>query len=147
VRQALKAGAKPKQTRHWDWRWLGAIAAVILIVATAMLWYPFRPRSAPGQSDDAFLTEQALKELEQSESAYTNSIAKLSRLAESHLQRGDAGLSSAYKEKLAMLDSAIAELKSTVDRNRFNARLQAELAALYKQKQQTLQEIVREQKN
>ena len=147
VRHALSAEPNPKQTRHWEWRWLVAIAAVLVISATAALWYPFRQHPGPGQSDNAFLTEQTLNELEQAESAYTNSISKLAHLAEPHLQRADAGLRSAYKEKLAMLDSAIAELKSTVDQNRFNARLQAELAALYKQKQQTLQEIVREQKN
>ena len=147
VRHSLSAEPKPKQMRQWDWRLLVAIAAVLLISATATLWYPFRQHLGPGQSDDAFLTEQTLKELEQAESVYANSISKLAHLAESHLQRADAGLASAYKEKLAMLDSAIAELKSTVDQNRFNARLQAELAALYKQKQQTLQEIVREQKN
>ena len=151
VRQALRAEPKPKQPRHIeyirDWRLLVAIAAVLVISATAALWYPFRQHPGPAQSDEAFLTEQTLKELEQAESAYSNSIGKLARLAESHLQRADAGLASAYKEKLAMLDSAIAELKTTVDQNRFNARLQAELAALYKQKQQTLQEIVREQKN
>jgi hypothetical protein len=39
-------------------------------------------------------------------------------------------------------------MRSSVTQNRFNTRLQMELAALYKQKQETLQEIVRrEQKN
>ena len=148
VRQALNAEPKVKQPRHWNWRLLVAVAAMLVISTTAALWYSFRPHRAPGQTDDAFLTEQTLKELEQAESAYSSSIIKLSHLAEAKLQHSDASLAGAYKEKLAMLDSAIAELKATLDQNRFNARLQEELAALYKQKQQTLQEIVRrDQKN
>jgi hypothetical protein len=101
-----------------------------------------QPNRGPGdRADSAFLTEQA-------ESAYAKSIDKLSRVAEPELQHAEASLASAYSEKLLLLDSAISELKANLNQNRFNASLQAELAALYKQKQETLQEILRrEQKN
>ncbi len=48
----------------------------------------------------------------------------------------------AGREKLLVLDSEITEVRSTVDHNRFNARLQTELADLYREKQDTLKEIV-----
>ncbi|MGI8742585.1 MAG: hypothetical protein ACR2NN_08445 [Bryobacteraceae bacterium] len=149
VRQSLDAEPKPKQVRRWDWRLMVGVAAALLIAASAALWYPMLPHPArPAQTDEAFLTDQALKQVEQAESSYAKSIEKLSHVAESKLQGTQAPLAAAYKEKLVMLDSAIAELKTTVDQNRFNAKLQAELAALYKEKQQTLQEILqREQKN
>jgi hypothetical protein len=41
-----------------------------------------------------------------------------------------------------MLDSAILETRSNVTQNRFNMRLQTELADLYLEKRQTLQEIL-----
>ena len=41
-----------------------------------------------------------------------------------------------------MLDSEISEVRSTVEHNRFNARLQSELAVLYREKQETLKEIL-----
>lgn len=148
VRKSLEAEPKPKQ-RRWDWRLLVGVAAALVIVAGAVLWYSMLSHSGrTTQMDEAFLTDQALREVEQAESSYAKSIEKLSHVAESKLQRTEAPLAAAYKEKLAMLDSAIAELKTNISQNRFNARLQAELAALYKEKQQTLQEILqREQKN
>ena len=49
-----------------------------------------------------------------------------------------------YREKLDVLDSAIAELKSSIDQNRFNTHLRRELLAVYKEKQRTLQELMKE---
>ena len=49
-------------------------------------------------------------------------------------------MAAAYREKLTLLDSGIAELKATVESNRYNTYLRTELASLYRQKQQTLQE-------
>ena len=47
-----------------------------------------------------------------------------------------------YREKLLLLDSAIAETRARVERNRFNARLRQELLSLYQEKQSTLQQVV-----
>jgi hypothetical protein len=41
-----------------------------------------------------------------------------------------------------VLDSEIVNVRSTVARNKFNAQLQAELAVLYRDKQDTLKEIL-----
>jgi hypothetical protein len=49
-------------------------------------------------------------------------------------------MAAAYREKLALLDSAISEAKATVEQNRYNTYLRAELASLYQEKQKTLQE-------
>jgi hypothetical protein len=45
-----------------------------------------------------------------------------------------------YREKLSLLDSAIADLKAGVAGNRYNAYLQMQLATLYQEKQKTLEE-------
>jgi hypothetical protein len=113
-----------------------ALALAVFILA------PFRPapQSSPATGD--LLTEQALREVEQSEAAYRASIDKLSRLAEPKLNTSGTPLAVASREKLLVLDSEISEVRSTMQSNRFNARLQTELAALYRQKQDTLKEIL-----
>jgi hypothetical protein len=147
IQTQLAAEPKRKPVRRFDWRILGAIAALLLFGAGSVTWYELRPQAQTAQSAD-FLTEQTLKEVEQAEQAYARSIEKLSKIAQPKLENADTALIAAYREKLVLLDSAIADMRSSVTQNRFNTRLQTELAALYKQKQETLQEIVRrEQKN
>ena len=142
VQQALAAEIGPRRPRgRFGWRIPGAIAATLVVAAGLLMWFSFRahPGSDPGSAD--FLTEQALKEVEQSEAAYVKSIDKLSYAVEGKLQHPDTPLGAAYREKLLLLDSAITDLRSTAGQNRFNARLQTELADLYRQKQETLKEI------
>jgi ABC-type transport system involved in cytochrome bd biosynthesis fused ATPase/permease subunit len=81
-----------------------------------------------------------LQEVQQAEKAYARSIEKLSAVAAQNLDRSSSPLAAAYREKLTLLDSGIAELQATVENNRYNTYLQIELASLYRQKQQTLQE-------
>ncbi len=52
-----------------------------------------------------------------------------------------------YKEKLMLLDDAIAECQSNIDRNRQNAHLRKQLLAMYSAKQQTLEDVLREDTN
>ena len=102
-----------------------------------------RSRPAPSTRQDSdFLTEQALEEVERSEAAYRASIDKLSRLAAPKLTASDNPHTVADREKLLVLDSEISEVRSTVEQNRFNTRLQTELAVLYREKQETLKEIL-----
>jgi hypothetical protein len=48
----------------------------------------------------------------------------------------------AAREKLMVLDAEIVNVRSTVAHNKFNAQLQAGLAVLYRDKQDTLKEIL-----
>ena len=134
IREALAAEQPPKAVFH-TWRWaLAAAAVVILAVVLARPWHPAAPQSRD------LLTESALEEVQQAEAAYTRSIQKLSDIASPELQRSPSPLAAAYREKLLLLDSEIAELKSNAEKNRYNTYLQTELASLYREKQQTLQE-------
>jgi hypothetical protein len=143
IQAVLSAEPKPRRTQWFDWKMITAVAAALVLAAGLLTFFTmrFRPPVRPESPD--FLTEQALKEVEQSEAAYVKSIAKLSTLAPRKLEQAPAPLSAAYREKLMLLDESIAELRSTLDDNRFNARLQTELAKLYREKHDTLQEIVR----
>src|SRR5207248_792771 len=116
------------------WRWALAAAAVALGI---FMLHPWRG-STP--ADRELLTENALSEVQQAETAYARSIEKLSALAGKQLDASASPLAAAYREKLALLDSAIADLNAGVSANRYNAYLRTELASLYQQKQRTLQD-------
>jgi hypothetical protein len=136
------------------WRWLPAASIVALFaIATAGLWV-FRnsggrdPLTAQWQTTKApLLTDQAVDEVETAEKAYLASIEKLSRLAEPRLAGASSPVLVNYREKLDVLDSAIAELKSSIDQNRFNTHLRRELLAVYQEKQRALQNLMKEVKS
>lgn len=116
------------------WRWGLAAAAVVALAVTLLQPWRSKPPSRE------FLTEDALHEVQQAEAAYARSIEKLSTVAGTGLQQSPLPLAAAYREKLVLLDSAIADLKANVENNRYNVYLQNQLASLYREKQKTLQE-------
>jgi hypothetical protein len=121
----------------------------LFVVASAGLWV-FRnsrgrePLSAWQTTKDPLLTERAVDEVEAAEKQYLDSIEKLSKLAEPRLASATSPVMLNYREKLALLDSAIADLKSGIEENRFNTHLRRELLAMYREKQQTLQNLMKE---
>jgi len=147
IREALAAQQKAAKPRPQDWRLLAGLAAALVVAVSIFILALSRPAPAPRQDSD-FLTEQALREVERTESAYRASIEKLSRLAASKLSGSENPLTIASREKLLMLDGEISDVRSTVEHNRFNSKLQSELAVLYREKQDTLKEILQSaQKN
>ncbi len=172
IRETLSHQIRPRPERPW-WgnRKIWTIAAGFAIcVALAILFTgPWRPQpSAPGDQQAStnepnttppaasthasngrdFLTEQALAEVERTESAYRQSIDKLSHIAAPELRNPHSPEAANYSEKLKLLDTAIAETRANLDRNRYNIHLQTALADLYREKKQTLQELLtRDQKN
>lgn len=143
---------RPLPKRRWaQWQAWTLAAAAALIVVLAVLGtsqlYSFKTPANGAQptiaSERDFLTEQALRNVEKNEAAYRHSIEELSQLAQPRLESQTVSPRLAsYRERLLMLDSAIQETRSNVAQNRFNVRLQRELADLYRDKQQTLQEIL-----
>jgi hypothetical protein len=114
------------------WRWTLAAAAVVLLAG--ILFRPWR------QQSHEFLTDEALQQVQQAEAAYARSIENLSRIAGPGLEQSFSPLAAAYREKLLVLDSEIAEIKAAVESNRYNTYVQTQLASLYREKQKTLQE-------
>ena len=147
VEDAPGAGAAPRAAPLWA-RWAAAAAVAALVVLSMIGLRVFRegagrePLAARAGGSAPLLTEQALTEVETSESAYLASIDKLSRLARPLLS-GDAPLVAAYREKLLLLDSEIAEMRGEIERNRFNTHLRRGLLAIYREKQRTLQDLMK----
>jgi len=158
IRQSLAEESQraPERERSdgFGWGWLPAASIVALFaIATAGLW-AFRnsggrdPLTAQWQTTkDPLLTDQAVDEVESAEKAYLASIERLSRLAEPRLAAAASPVLVNYREKLDVLDSAIAELKTSIDQNRFNTHLRRELLAVYQEKQRTLQNLMKEVKS
>lgn len=147
IRQTLATEQKEARARarSWrsDWRVMVGIAAMLAIAISIFVWqYPRGAAGPAAPQDSDFLTEQTLKEVEQTEAAYRASIDKLSRLAEAKLRATQDPVAIAAREKLMVLDSEITNVRSTVAHNKFNAQLQADLAVLYRDKQDTLKEIL-----
>jgi hypothetical protein len=159
IQNTLRTEPSPWEVPAWKKHWkIWSVAAAVLIGAGLLLLPRFeRIGQAPGATNIAhtngapdrdFLTEQALQEVQRTEAAYRHSIDKLSELAQPKLADRASPVAANYKEKLLLLDSAISETRANLTHNRFNVRLQTELADLYREKQQTLQELLtRDQKN
>ena len=133
--------------------WRPALAGVVLFgLATAGL-FVFRgsggrdPYTDIGSKKAPLLTEQAAGEVDAAEAAYVASIEKLSQLAGPQLAGATSPILVNNREKLALLDSAISDLKANIEQNRFNTHLREELLAVYREKQRTLQDILQEVKS
>jgi hypothetical protein len=61
------------------------------------------------------------------------------------VQREDSSLLARYREKLRLLDAAIATCRAELDRNRFNAHLRRELLSMYQEKQRTLEQLMEQE--
>jgi len=131
----LAAESAPRAPRLNLFRWaLASAALLVLATLTLQPWKLGRP------ANRELMTESALADVQQAEKAYAQSIERLSALATPKLDGSSSPIAAAYREKLVLLDAGIADLKRAIELNRFNTYLQAELASLYRQKQQTLQE-------
>lgn len=119
--------------------WMAAAAAVLFLLTPVgyLLWTSHAERQA-------FLTDQALQEVQDAEAAYARSIEKLNHLAAPRLENPQSPIISSYREKLMVLDDAIAALKIEAGRNPYNDHLRRELLALYQDKQNTLKGILNE---
>ena len=127
---------------RWNLR-VGIVAVAAALLLGLYYAAPAKRVAAPASGDTSLLTEQAMAEVEAAEAAYRQSIDRLAKVAAPRLDRPATPLLKAYAEKLALLDGAIAGLKREVERNGFNAHLHVQMAAVYRDKQRTLEEVLR----
>jgi uncharacterized iron-regulated membrane protein len=129
--------------RRRGWMQLLQVAAALAIFLgiAAITWSAVRVR----QFDNAILRSAALDEVEKAEQQHIAAIDHLEKAAEPKLDTPDTPLMVSYKEKLMLLDDAIAECQTNIQRNRNNAHLRKQLLAIYSEKQRTLQDVLREE--
>ena len=93
------------------------------------------------QRRQALLTEDALAAIERSEQQYIRAIDDLTRLAAPRLDMPDSPLLVNLRERLEVIDAAIAEYRAEIARNRFNAHLRQQLLWIYQEKRRTLEQV------
>jgi len=121
-----------------------AAAAVLTLTLGGTMFYALRVQTHDAAFDEDILRITALDDVERAERAHLAAIKKLEHLTEAKLEDAETPLMVSYKEKLMLLDDAIAECEANIDQNRQNAHLRKQLLAMYGEKQQTLQDVLRE---
>jgi hypothetical protein len=158
IQQALEAESRaPRTQTSWErladlWvtprRWVAAPAlALLLAMMVGATWIVVhRPEHPiPPDVQRRLLTEQAVRNVEKSETAYMDSIRKLSSLAAPKVDSPSTALLAAYREKLSVLDAAINDCRAQVNRNPANPQLRQELLSMYREKQKTLRQVLGEE--
>jgi hypothetical protein len=134
-----RAIEREKRSR-WSAVWQIAAAIVIFAAIATIAWRAQRRN----EYDKHILQIEALNDVERAEEAHIAAIDHLEKVAESRLDNPATPLMVSYKEKLMLLDDAIAECQTNIERNRSNAQLRSQLLAVYSEKQKTLQDVLRE---
>jgi hypothetical protein len=143
IERAIRA-EKRKSAR---WFWQIAAAIVIVVGLGATMFYALRLQTRDAAYDRDILRMSALDEVERTERDHIAAIDRLENLAEPKLDDAATPLMVSYKEKLMLLDDAIAECETLIEQNRQNAHLRRQILAMYSEKRQTLQDVLREDSN
>ena len=149
LRQQQTAPAPRKSIRSslGFWRhvlpaWQSALVGAMVVALAISSGYLYAHRAvSPLDPGNKLLKTGALAEVERTERDYMSAIDKLA--ADAGPQLGaDTPLMASYREKLLVLDSAIADLRAQAGGNPSNAHLRYQLLAMYQEKQQTLQDVL-----
>jgi hypothetical protein len=128
--------------RHISSAWQSALAGAMVLVLAISGGYLYTHRVvSPVDPENKLLKTKALAEVERTEREYMSAIDKLGVEAGPQLS-ADTPLMASYREKLLVLDSAIADLRIQAGENPSNAHLRYQLLAMYQEKQQTLQDVL-----
>jgi hypothetical protein len=141
IQRAIQRERRPEPNYLW---WQMAAAAVILASLAALGWYAQR-RVHENEFNKKILQDAALEKVEQAEREHVAAIDHLEKLAAPKLEQSQTPLMVSYKEKLMLLDDAIAECQAGIRMNRQNAHLRRQLVSIYTEKQRTLQDVLREE--
>jgi len=120
--------------------------AFVLVLTISAGWMVVHRTTPPVEHDKSLLKSAALRNVESAEAAYLQAIDRLAQETEPQLLNPATPLLANYQEKLAVLDSAIADLRAQAGLNPSNAQLRYQLLAMYQEKQHTLEEVLEARK-
>ena len=124
--------------------WQAAAALFLAAILGAGAWFGLRSREAK-QFDARILRVDVMDDVDRAEKQHVAAIDRLEGMAQTKIDDPATPLMISYKEKLLVLDDAIAQCQTAIDHNRQNAHLRRQLLAMYSEKQRTLQDVLREE--
>ena len=152
IERALAERSTSSQSSWWarffgGWnlsslKWQTAAASTLLIALTVSAIWVASQRGRGNLVTGILLKDRAVHEVEKAEAAYEQAIDKLDAEARPQLENASTPLVASYREKLQVLDSAIADLKLQAGVNPANGHLRRQLLAMYQEKQDTLVEVL-----
>ncbi|HEU0367953.1 MAG TPA: hypothetical protein VFR42_02005 [Candidatus Acidoferrum sp.] len=151
-----RALAKQSTSSQWSWwgrffsgwnvsslQWQTAAASLVLVAVTSSaVWFVMKSRGTVDSPTPTLLKDEAVRSVERAEAVYEQAIDKLDLQARAQLENASTPLMASYREKLQVLDSAIADLKLQAGVNPANGHLRRQLLAMYQEKQSTLEEVL-----
>jgi hypothetical protein len=140
IERAIREDKRRRRTSVWQ-----IAAALILLAALGAAAWIAQRRMHTADFDNTILRVAAVDEVERAEQAHIAAINHLEAITASKLDQPTTPLLVSYKDKLMMLDDAIAECQSAINKNRQNAYLRTQLLTMYSEKQRTLQDVIREE--
>jgi len=140
----IERGLRSEKRRSRSWMWQIAAALALFAILGIGAWRAYQ-RTAIRDVSGSILTSEAVDQVEAAEKAHLAAIDNLEKVAAPKLDDPSSPLLVSYKEKLMLLDDAIAECQQAIDRNRQNAHLRRQLLAIYSEKQETLEQVLREE--
>ena len=140
IQRAIDAEHRRERFQLWQL----AAAVTILAALAALGWYAQR-RVHENEFNQKILQDAALEQVERAEREHVAAIDRLEKVAGPKLEQSQSPLMVSYKEKLMLLDDAIAECQAGIRTNRQNAHLRRQLVSIYGEKQRTLQDVLREE--
>jgi hypothetical protein len=143
IERALRQELQQKPPRM-KWLWQIAAGVLLTIGLGGTVFYTIRVQTHEAAFDRDILRVAAMEEVERAEQTHIQAIERLEKLADAKLADAQSPLMISYKEKLMLLDEAIAECQANIDQNRQNAHLRKQLLAMYTDKQATLMDVLRE---
>jgi len=153
IERALAKQSTSSQSSWWGrflsgWnvsalQWQTAAASLVLVALTSSaVWFVMKSRRTVDSPTHTLLKDDAVRSVERAEAVYEQAIDKLDVQARAQLENASTPLMASYREKLQVLDSAIADLKLQAGVNPANGHLRRQLLAMYQEKQSTLEEVL-----
>ena len=143
IERALAQERQQKRPRA-KWLWQVAAGFLLTIGLGGTIFFTVREQTHEAAFDQDILRLAAMDEVERAERTHIEAIERLEKLADARLEDAQTPLMVSYKEKLMLLDEAIAECEANIEQNQQNAHLRKQLLAMYTDKQQTLMDVLRE---
>jgi len=135
------------------WQRFAAAAMLVLAVGASVLLVRDRSsrdgRATPpiARAGDRLLSDEALSEVERAEAQYVAAIEGLAKKAGAITDTPASPVLANLRERLLVIDSAIADCRAEIERNRFNAHLRRQLLSIYQEKRRTLEQILEQEQH